>query len=559
MREIDPNKPWTKLYSDWVPNELPLPTQSMADILVETAKAVPDAPAIHYFDNTISYGKLDDLSSRFATLLASYGIGHGDRVALYLQNVPQYLIAIYGIWKRGATAVPLNPMFKEKELTYHLADSGAKVLVALESLYETVAKPVIAGSTVTKVVTTSELDYLGNEPAPSVFGASKKSKLADTVDLVTALAETPPDPKAILKAEPKDLASLGYTSGTTGQPKGAMSSHSNIAYNANFYRTWMKMDAKDVVLGVAPLFHITGMVAHIAVAAVARCPVVLGYRFDADQTLALMRRWKPTMTVASITVFLALMNHAATKREDFASLTKAFSGGAPVAPSIADRFEKELGVYIHNIYGLTESNSPTHAVPLGARAPVDPITGALSVGVPIPGCFVKLVDIDDASKEVGPGEPGEIADQGPMIVSGYWNRPDANEKSFKDGFFLTGDVATRNDEGYYFVVDRKKDMINVSGYKVWPREVEDTLYLHASVKEAAVIGIPDEYRGETVKAFVSLKPGTAATPEEIIEFCKSKIAAYKYPRQVEIVDEVPKTVTGKFLRRVLRDKEAAKV
>jgi len=558
MRDVDPARPWTKLYPDWVPNELPRPTESMADILEATARAAGEVPAIHYFDATISYARLDDLASRFATLLASWGIGHGDRVALYLQNVPQFIVALYGIWKRGAIAVPLNPMFKEKELAYHLEDSGARVLVALESLYEAVARGVVPGSKVEKVVTTSELDMLGSEPPAAVFAASKKAAPAETVDLMPALAQTPADPKARLPVAPEDLASLGYTSGTTGQPKGAMSSHGNIAYNANFYRVWLKMDEHDVVLGVAPLFHITGMVAHIAVAAVARCPVVLGYRFDAAETVALMKRWKPTMTVASITVFLALMNHPATTREALSSITKALSGGAPVAPSIADRFEREFGVYIHNVYGLTESNSPTHAVPLGARAPVDPNTGALSVGLPIPGCHVKLVNMEDPSKEVGPGEAGEIADRGPMIVNGYWNKPEANERAFRDGFFLTGDIATRTEDGYFFVVDRKKDMIIVSGYKVWPREVEDTLYLHPAVREAAVIGVPDDYRGETVKAFVSLKPGTSAAPEEIIEFCKSKIAAYKYPRQVEIVDEIPKTVTGKFLRRVLRDKETAR-
>ena len=558
MRDVDPTRPWTRLYPDWVPNELPIPTESMADMLEATAHAVGDAPAIHYFDATISYARLDDLAARFATLLATWGVGPGDRVALYLQNVPQYMIALHGIWKRGAIAVPLNPMFKDKELAYHLEDSGARVLVALESLYESVARHVVPGSKLEQVVTTSELDMLGSEPPAAVFAASKKAPPAGTIDMLPALERTPADLAARLPVAPDQLASLGYTSGTTGQPKGAMSSHLNIAYNANFYRVWLQLDASDIILGVAPLFHITGMVAHIAVAAVARCPVVLGYRFDAAQTVALLQRWRPTMTVASITVFLALMNHPSTTREALSSLTKALSGGAPVAPSIADRFERELGVYIHNVYGLTESNSPTHAVPLGARSPVDPATGALSVGLPIPGCEVKLVDLDDPTKEVGPGEPGEIADRGPMIVSGYWNKPEANARAFHDGFFLTGDVATRTDDGYFFVVDRKKDMINVSGYKVWPREVEDTLYLHPAVREVAVIGVPDEYRGETVKAFVSLKPGSSAEPEEIIEFCKSKIAAYKYPRQVEIVDEVPKTVTGKFLRRVLRDQETAR-
>lgn len=552
-------KPWLSLYSPWVPEALPLPTTSMIDVFEATAAKSPSAPAIHYFDRTITYGELDDLASRFATLLASWGVGHGDRVALYLQNVPQYVAALYGLWKRGAIAVPLNPMFKDKELAYHLEDSGARVLVAHESLYETVARDVVPRTKVEHVVTTSELDLLGPEAPPACFTASKKldANALGTVDFVRALAEVTPDPAARVAVAPGDLASLGYTSGTTGQAKGAKTTHSNIAYNGNFYRTWMRLDEKDGVLGVAPLFHITGMVGHVAAAATAGCPLVLGYRFDAEQTLRLTERWRPTMTVGSITVFLALMNHPATSKSALSSLTKVYSGGAPVAPSIADRFEAELGIYIHNIYGLTESTSPTHAVPLGARAPVDPLTGALSVGVPIPGCEVKLVDLEDPTKEAATGEAGEIADRGPMIFTGYWNKPEATENAFRDGFFVTGDVATRNEDGYYFVVDRKKDMIIVSGFKVWPREVEDTLYGHAAVREAAVIGVQDAYRGETVKAFVSLKPGANATAEELIEFCKSKIAAYKYPRVVEIVDEVPKTVTGKFLRRVLRDRDRA--
>lgn len=546
-------RPWLKLYSPWVPAELPAPTQSMPDLLEATARALPEGAAVHYFDRTLTWAELDDLALRFATVLAGWGVGRGDRVALYTQNVPQFVIALYGLWKRGAIAVPLNPMFKQHELAYHLADSGAVALLALESGWA-LAREVVPGSTVRHVVTTSELDLLGGEPVPACMAASRKVASEGAEDFLTLLAATPPDPAARLAVAPSDIASLGYTSGTTGQPKGAMSTHANIAYNSDFYRTWMQMDERDGVLGVAPLFHITGMVGHLGVSVVARCPVVLGFRFDAETTYQLTARWKPTMTVASITVFSALMNHPKADRAALASITKAYSGGAPVAPSIAERFEAQLGIYIHNIYGLTESNSPTHAVPLGARAPVDPMTGALSVGVPIPGCDVKLLDMADASREVGPGEAGEIADQGPMIFVGYWNKPEATQQAFADGYFLTGDVATRDDQGYFFVVDRKKDMIIVSGYKVWPREIEDTLYQHAAVKEAAVIGVPDDYRGETVKAFVSLKPGAAATPAELVEFCKARVAAYKYPRIVEIVDEVPKTVTGKFLRRVLRDR-----
>jgi long-chain acyl-CoA synthetase len=532
-----------------------LPSHSLADLLEAAARANPGAPAAYYFDRTITYGELDDLAARFATVLAGWGIAPGDRVAVYLQNVPQTLIAYFGAWKRGAAVVPLNPMFKDKELAYHLNDSGARVLVALESLYDTVAHGVVAHTAVERVITTNELDLLGDEPPAAIFASSaKRAAVPGTVDLLATLAATPADPAARIAVGPDALASLGYTSGTTGQPKGAMASHQNLAYQADVYRTWMRMDDRDRVLAVAPLFHITGLVGHVAVAALARCPVVLGFRFDAAQTFALIARWQPTMTVASITVFLALMNHPGAAPDALRSLTKAFSGGAPVAPSIVERFEAQFGVYIHNIYGLTETASPTHAVPLGARAPVDPISGALSVGVPVPGCDVRLLDLEDPRRDAAPGEAGELADRGPMIFTGYWNKPEATASAFRDGYFVTGDVAMRNDDDYYFIVDRKKDMINVSGYKVWPREVEDTLYQHAAVREAAVIGVPDDYRGETVKAFVALKPGAHASADELIEFCKAKIAAYKYPRLLEIVDEVPKTATGKFLRRVLRDR-----
>jgi len=262
------------------------------------------------------------------------------------------------------------------------------------------------------------------------------------------------------------------------------------------------------------------------------------------------------MTVGAITAFLALMHHPDAGRHDLSCLTRCYSGGAPIPPSAIDAFEKKFGVYIHNIYGLTESTSPTHAVPLGTRAPVDPESGALSVGVPVPGCDVRLLDLADPSRPAAPGTPGEFAVRGPMMVNGYWNRPEVSVHAFRDGYFLTGDVVMMDERGFFYVIDRKKDMIIVSGFKVWPRDVEDTLNQHPGVREAAVVGVPDEYRGETVKAFVSLKDGfrDSVTEQELIAFCKERMAAYKYPRVVELVEEVPKTVTGKFLRRLLRDR-----
>lgn len=546
-------KPWLERYADYVPKELPLPKKSMVALFEESAERVPDMDAIRYFDETISYGELDDSANRFATVLAGRGVEKGDRVAVYLQNNPQFLVALYGAWKRGAAVVPINPMLKGRELEYHLTDSGAKVLVCLESLHRDVAKDVVGGTSVEHVFTTSELDFLPEGyDRPNLAGAERiDHDGAD--DFLETLRSTEPDASSKVSTSPSDMAMLVYTSGTTGRPKGAVETHSNVAYNAEAYRTWMRMDNGDSVLGVAPLFHITGLVGHIAVAGLAGIPLVLYHRPDPAETLRLIEKWRPTFTVGAITVFLSLMNSPDAKDDSLSSLTKVYSGGAPIAPSITEQFEDKFGVYIHNIYGLTESNSPTHGVPYGTKAPVDENSGALSVGVPIPGCEARLVSLEDPAKEVPVGESGEFAAKGPMIFSHYWEKPEETEKAFHDGFFLTGDVAVMDDDGFFYIVDRKKDMINVSGYKVWPREVEDMLYTHPAVREAAVVGMPDEYRGETVKAFVALKDGSSATEEELVAHCKENMAAYKYPRSIAFLDEVPKTATGKFLRRELRD------
>jgi long-chain acyl-CoA synthetase len=284
--------------------------------------------------------------------------------------------------------------------------------------------------------------------------------------------------------------------------------------------------------------------------------IVLGFRFDPKTVLDLIEQHRPTFTVGSITVFIALMNDPSCAGRDLSSLTKVYSGGAPIAPSVVERFQAEVGAYIHNIYGLTETTSPSHGVPMSKVAPVDPVSGALSVGVPIFNTVVRVVDED--GKDVPTGEVGEFVTSGPQIVKGYWNKPEETEHALPGGALHTGDVGFMDDEGWYYVVDRKKDMIIASGYKVWPREVEDVLYQHSAVREAAVIGVPDDYRGETVKAFVSLRPGEAVTEAELVQFCKERMAAYKYPRFVELVDELPKTVTGKILRRELRVAEASK-
>jgi long-chain acyl-CoA synthetase len=553
------SKPWLARYADYVPEELPLPEKSMIDLFEESVRRVPDRDAIRYFDEAISYAELNDLADRFCTLLAEHGIEKGDRVAVYTQNNPQFLVAQYGAWKRGAIVVPLNPMLKKRELDYHLNDSGAKVLVSLESLYETVAREVVPDTKVERVLTTSELDFLPEGAAENIAAlqGSERRRPEGTQDLLEVLRETEPDEGAQDQVGPEDTAYLVYTSGTTGKPKGTMETHSNVAFNSEVYRTWIQIGDEDSVIGIAPLFHITGLIGHVTIAGLAGIPLILFHRFDPDEALRLIDKWRPTMTIGSITAFIALMNAPGSDEHDLSSLTKCYSGGAAVAPSIVDQFEEKFGVYIYIAYGLTESNSPTHFVPLGARAPVDEASGALSIGVPVPNCEARLVKVEDPSEEVPVGESGEFAAKGPMIFKGYWNKPEETEEAFQDGYFLTGDVAVMDEDGWFYIVDRKKDMINVSGYKVWPREVEDVLYTHEQVKEAAVVGVPDEYRGETVKAFVALKEDDSVTEEELIAFCKERMADYKYPRQVEVMDELPKTATGKFLRRELRDQTRA--
>ena len=544
------DRPWLSSYRKGTSTEIKPEFTNALDMFKAAVRRNPDLIAIKYFDGTVSVAELDAQSTALAAGLLANGFQKDDRLAVYLQNVPQFLVAMLAAWKAGGVMVSVNPMNRSRELDYMLKDSGATVLLCLENLYSSVAKDVVPGTSVRTVITTSELDYQTRHD-PRLFKDIKRERSAGTVDMLELIAkhrgETVPD----VTLAPNDVAFLTYTSGTTGVPKGARNTHSNVVFNSQAYRDWIDLSSDEVILGVAPLFHITGLVSGATVSFLLPATLVLAYRFDPGVMLDCIREHRPTFTVGAITVFIALSNAAGVEPADFASLNKIYSGGAAIAPAIADAFQARFGHQIHNIYGLTETTSPSHAVPLGAATPVDPTSGALSVGVPIFDTVVRIVD--ENGNELPVGEIGELVTEGPQVVDGYWNKPEETAKSIPNGRLYTGDVGFMDANGWFYIVDRKKDMINASGYKVWPREVEDVLYGHPSVREAAVIGVPDEYRGESVKAFVSLKPGTTATPEEIQAFCKERMAAYKYPRQVEIVDELPKTVTGKILRRELRE------
>ena len=557
MISIYEKRPWLKNYPEWVPHDIEIGNDTAIGDFMASAYQKPDAPAVHYFDDTFSYGDIDRLSNNFAAALERHGVVKGDRVILVLQNIPQFLISTYAAWKIGAIVVPLNPMYKDKELSYFCENSNAKILITLEEIASQLEFSFLKKSSIEKVITTSPLDFLSDQISlPKILKNTQKKPVPDCLDMMELINGYQEAKISCSKISAEDIAYLTYTSGTTGSPKGAMNTHGNIAYNARVYQAMQRIDETDVILGVAPLFHVTGEVAHLATAALAGIPVVLYYRFDPGETLRLIERWKITTTVASITVYIALMNHPDIKKRDFASFTKAYSGGAPVSEAVVNQFEKMTGQYLYNVYGMTETNSPSHIVPLGKTAPVDPESGALSVGVPVPGCIMKIVDLKEDTRELPPDQIGEIIDSGPIIVPGYWQQPAETKKAIRNGWLYTGDVGKMDANGWFYVVDRKKDLIIASGYKVWPRDVEDVIYQHPAVRETAVVGVPDSYRGETVKAYVALKKGeeNSIKPEDIISFCKTRLAAYKYPREVEIVSEIPKTLTGKILRRILRQK-----
>ena len=548
------DRPWLARYPEGQAHDIEPEYPSALAMFEASLERAPDTEIVRYFDGTLTLRELDRLSDRFAVALADRGFERGHRLATYLQNIPQVLIAVIGTWKAGGIVVSINPMSRTRELTTLLTDCEATALLAEEDLFGQVAAEVVPTIPSLRIAwTTSPLEYQTRHD-PRLFAGVERVRHEGTEDLeevLAAVGDRRPEP---VELGLDDVAFLGYTSGTTGPPKGAMNTHRNVVFNARTYRDWIGLTPEDSVLGVAPLFHITGVVAHLAVCLLVPMPLVLAYRFEPSVMMDAIREHRPTFTAGSITVFIALMNTEGAVREDMTSLSKIFSGGAPIPPSTVKAFADHFGHYIHNIYGLTETTSPSHGVPRGAEAPVDEASGALSVGVPTFSTVVRIMRDDGTDADVG--EVGEIVTRGPQVVPGYWNKPEETRNALRapDGAveLKTADVGYLVAQGWFYVVDRKKDQINAGGYKVWPREVEDVLYEHPAVREAAVVGVPDEYRGETVKAFVSVRPGQDVEPDELIAFCKQRMSAYKYPRQVELLDEIPKTVTGKLLRRALR-------
>ena len=528
----------------------------------------PDATALIYFGARISYGQLQDHVNRFAAGLRTMGVAKGDRVALMMPNCPQFVIAFFGALRAGAIVTATSVMYTAREVAHQWNDAGAKAVITDRRLHSVIKAAIPQLVSVQHVILTGMRQYSPsqferlcgslNSPLPAGRSPSGKSMsrgsapaksptLYEWEELLGASAEPPTNgPK------PSDIACLQYTGGTTGTSKGAMLTHANFVINACQATCWLTggTDQKEVFVAALPLFHIYAMTCVMISAILAGGTVVILPRFELRAALSAIRKYRPTIFHGVPTMYVAFNNAPHVERYGFNSLRVCMSGGAPLPVEVRQKFEALTGGKLVEGYGLTETSPVTHVNPPGGS----PKTG--SMGLPIADTEARIMDLETGTSEMPVGEIGEIVIRGPQVMKGYWNKPEETALVLRNGWLYTGDVAKKDEDGYFYIVDRKKDMIIAGGYNIYPREVEEVLFECPKIKEAAVIGVPDTYRGETVKAFVVLKDGQAATKDtadEIIAFCRKRMASYKVPRLVVFRDSLPKSGVGKYLRRELRN------
>nr|WP_205863343.1 long-chain fatty acid--CoA ligase [Planosporangium thailandense] len=490
------------------------PVTNLAANLLRTVSRFPDRPALRLGDQVMSYADLDDASARVVTYLRSCGVGPGDRVGLMLPNVPQFAVAYYGILRAGAVVVPMNPLLKGREVDFYLDDSQAAGMLVWHTAVGDGARR--------------------DDPVHLVVEPS---------GFAEALAAYEPTP-GLVDRDGSDIAVILYTSGTTGQPKGAELTHDNLRRNAEVSAsTLVHLTHEDVVFGALPLFHSFGQTVALNTAVLSGACLTLLPRFDPEQALDILTAHNVTMFAGVPTMYGALLNTVGTGEVDLSALRVCVSGGAALPVELLHRFERRFGTMILEGYGLSETS------PVASFNHPDRQRKPGTIGTPIDGVEMRVVDAN--GDDVPDGEVGEIAIRGHNVMKGYWRRPDATAEAIVDGWFRTGDLGRRDADGYYTIVDRTKDMVIRGGYNVYPREVEEVLYEHPAVAEAAVLGMPHRTLGEEVVAVVALRPGASATPDELREHVKSQIAAYKYPRHVWIIDALPKGATGKILKRAI--------
>lgn len=539
-------KAWLRHWPEGVPQRKAYPEIPLPEILSTASEKYGSSDAIVFFEKSITYRELDDLSNRFASSLKGLGVKKGDRVALLLPNIPQFLICYFGAMRAGAIVVPCSPLYRERELEFQLNNCGAETIIVLDSLFSLVAS-VEERTKIRNVITTALLDLVKDIGETSTR-ATQSSRAMLLKDLLKEHTDLPPgtaiDPK-------QDPALFQYTGGTTGTPKAAVLTHYNLVANTVQFSSWLSTlrNGEEVVLGALPLFHIFGMTAAMNTSIFKGETLVLVPKFDTFEVLSAIQRHAVTYFPGVPTMYIALLNDHRTAEFNLKSVRLCISGGSPLPVEIMRKFEAVIGGGLIEGYGLTEASPVTHCNPVDKPEKVR----AGSIGIPLPDTEARIVDIETGEYDLAADETGELIVRGPQIMAGYWNQPEETRQVLRKGWLYTGDIAKMNEDGYFFIVDRKKDMINVSGLKVWPREVEEVLYEYPAVKEAAVIAVPDPYRGEAVKACIVLKEGFRGRvrAEDVVRFCKNKIAGFKVPTQVEFVYDFPKTPAGKVLKRDL--------
>ena len=549
---------WHKSYAPGVKKNLDYEKLTIPEALTRSAQNFPGHTALNYMGKRITYPELDKLVNRFARALLDLGIKPGDKVAVCLPNIPQVIIANLAVLRIGAVAVQNNPLYTERELEYQLNDSGSKMMITLTLLIPRIQK-IKPRTRIDKIIGCHINTYLPF-PKKQLFPFVKKDmyrKVESTGDVLVfddLIARFSPEPVAEA-SQWDELAALLYTGGTTGVSKGVMLSHANLSYNAQQFAGWFPdiKPGEERLMGNFPVFHIAGFAAIQNFITYQGWENIMVPRPEPKINIELIRKYKPTFLPGVPTIFVGLLADPDFRKLDFSAMKGFFSGAAPLAANTINDLKDLTGATMCEVYGSTETTAVVSITPWGGR--IKPGT----VGVPVADTDIKIVDTDNPDRELATGEPGEIAVKGPQIMMGYYNKPEETKQALRDGWFLTGDIGKFDEDGYLTIVDRKKDMIIAGGYNIYPVELDDVLMGHPKILEACTIGIPHEYRGETVKAFIVPKQGQTLSEADVIAFCKKNLAAYKVPKIIEFIDELPKSAVGKILRRKLKDIEIEKI
>jgi len=526
---VSGDRPWFKFWPEGVPHHIDYPEVPLFEFLSSSARKYPDNIAFSYQENNLTYNDLNILTSKLASGLNNLGVRKGNNVLLLLPNSLDFAIGYYGILKTGGTVVPTSPLYKDTELKHHLNDSGANTIITNKDSYPIVKEIKDATKLKTIILTDSE-------------------GIEGTVPLQEILANFPSTPLEFDLKPKEDVAAIEYTGGTTAFPKGVMLTHYNLVANAIQNAAWFGWNSEDTVIGLLPFYHSWGACTCVNSSIYCGARVIVFPRFNARELLATIERERATILYSAASLFTMLVSNPLTTEYNLSSLRCIKAGAMPIPPEIGDRWEQITGVKMILGYGLSEASPETHNCPPQRVKPG-------TAGIPIIDTDARIVDEETGEIELPPGEVGELVIKGPQVMKGYFNRPEDNKETLRNGWLYTGDLALMDDEGYFCIVDRKKETIKYKGYTIAPAEIEAILYEHPAVKECAVVGKPDVLAGEIPKAYVVLKNEHKVCEEELIKFCEQKISAYKRIREVEFIERIPKTQVGKILRRVLRDRK----